>query len=156
MIIAGDSLTKGLKGWLMSRKMKVRVQTFSGATTQDMKDYIKPLVAKKPAHIYLHIGTNDVANLSADQVKDNIFEIARNIRNKGINCTVSSLITRKDQYSVNVEEINNLLYRELPTGINIIKHENITAQHLNQGGIHLNKRGDGALALNFINDIRSC
>ena len=156
MIIAGDSLTKGLKGWLMSRKKKVKVQTFSGATAQDMKDYIKPLVAKKPAHIYLHIGTNDVANLSADQVKDNIFEIARNIRNKGINCTVSSLITRKDQYSVNVEEINNLLYRELPTGINIIKHENITAQHLNQGGIHLNKRGDGALALNFINDIRSC
>ena len=156
MIIAGDSLTKELKGWLMSRKKKVKVQTFSGATTQDMKDYIKPLVAKKPAHIYLHIGTNDVANLSADQVKDNIFEIARNIRNKGINCTVSSLIKRKDQYSVNLEEINNLLYRELPTGINIIKHENITAQHLNQGGIHLNKRGDGALALNFINDIRSC
>ena len=57
---------------------------------------------------------------------------------------------------MNVEEIDNLLYRELPTGINIIKHENITAQHLNQGGIHLNKRGDGALVLNFINDIRSC
>ena len=92
----------------------------------------------------------------ADQVKDNIFEIARNIRNKEINCTVSSLIKRKDQYSVNVKEINNLLYRELPTGINIIKHENIKVQHLNQGGIHLNKREDGALALNFINDIRSC
>ena len=121
-----------------------------------MKDYIKPLVVENPAHIYLHIGTNDVANLSADQVKDNIFEIVRSIRNKGINCTVSSLIKRKDQYSVKVEEINNLLYMELPTGINIIKHENITAQHLNQAGIHLNKRGDGALALNFINDIRSC
>ena len=53
-------------------------------------------------------------------------------------------------------EINNLLYRELPTGINIIKHETMTAQHLNQGGIHLNKREDGALALNFINDIRIC
>ena len=128
VIIAGDSLTEGLKGWLISRKKKVKVQTFSGATTQDMKDYIKPLVAKKPAHIYLHIGTNDVANLSADQVKHNIFEIARNIRNKGFNCTVSSLIKRKDQYSVNVEEINNLLSRELPTGIIIIKHENITAQ----------------------------
>ena len=61
MIIAGDSLTKGLKGWLTSRKKKIKVQTFSGATTQDMKDYIKPLVAKNPAHIYLHIGTNDVA-----------------------------------------------------------------------------------------------
>ena len=85
-----------------------------------------------------------------------ILEIARNVRNKGINCTVSFLIKRKDQYSLKVEEINNLLYRELPTGINIIKHENITAQRLNQGGIHLNKRGDGALALNFVNDIRHC
>ena len=72
VIIARDSLTKGLKGWLMSRWKKVKVQTFSGATTQDMKDYIKPLVAKNLAHIYLHIGTNNVANLSADQVKDNI------------------------------------------------------------------------------------
>ena len=120
VIIAGDSLTKGLKGWLMSRKNEVKVQTFSGAATQDMKDYIKPLVAKNPAHIYLHIGTNDVANLSADQVKDNIFEIVRNVRNKGINCTVSSLIKRKNQYSVKVEQINNLLYRELPIGITII------------------------------------
>ena len=75
VIIAGDSLTKGLKGWLMSRKKKVKVQTFSGATRQDMKNYIKPLTAKKPAHIYLHIGANDVANLLADQVKDNIFEL---------------------------------------------------------------------------------
>ena len=85
-----------------------------------MKDYIKPLVAKNLAHIYLHIGTNDVANLLADQVKNNIFEIARNIRNKGINCTISSLIKRKDQYSVKVEQINNVLYRERPIGINII------------------------------------
>ena len=106
-----------------------------------MKDYTKPLVAKNPAHIYLHIETNDVANLSADQVKDNIFEIARNVRNKGINCTVSSLIKRKDQCPVKVEEINNLLYRELSTGIKIIKHENITAQHLNQEGNHLSKKG---------------
>ena len=83
-------------------------------------------------------------------------KITSNVRHKGINCTVSSLIKRKHQYSLKMEEINNLLYRELPTDINIIKHENITAQHLNQGGIHLNKRGDGALALNFINDIRSC
>ena len=62
VIIAGDSL-KGSKGWLMSRRKKVKVHTFSGATTQDMKDYIKALVAKNHAHIYLHIGTNDVANL---------------------------------------------------------------------------------------------
>ena len=39
--------------------------------------------------------------------------------------------------------------------INFITHNNITQTHLNRGGLHLNKRGDAALAYNFIETIRN-
>ena len=39
--------------------------------------------------------------------------------------------------------------------INLITHENISRSHLNWGGLHLNKRGDAALAHNFIETIRN-
>ena len=41
--IVGDSLLKGLKGHKMSRIDKVRITTFSGCSTRDMLDYIKPI-----------------------------------------------------------------------------------------------------------------
>ena len=39
--------------------------------------------------------------------------------------------------------------------ITIIDNSNITLNHLNRSGLHLNKRGDGALALNIINFIKA-
>ena len=38
--------------------------------------------------------------------------------------------------------------------IGFVEQSNIGYEHLNFGGLHLNKRGDGALALNFICYIR--
>ena len=82
-----------------------------------------------------------------DQLKSNTSHMTFNVRNvridrnKEINCIVSSIIMRKNQYSVKVEEINKLLQRELSTGINLITHENIPTHHLNQEGIDLSKRG---------------
>ena len=37
--------------------------------------------------------------------------------------------------------------------IKFVCNQNITLNHLNNGGLHLNKKGDGPLALNFINHI---
>ena len=39
--------------------------------------------------------------------------------------------------------------------INLITPENISKSHLNWGGLHLNKRGDTALAHNFTETIRN-
>ena len=47
-IIAGDSVLKHLKAHKMSKdNNKVRVSTFPGCTTKDMRDHIKPIIRKK-------------------------------------------------------------------------------------------------------------
>ena len=73
IMIAGDSIVKGQKGWLMSREKMVKVHSFSGATTDDMDFFLKPLLNREPDHLILHIGTND-------QRGQNLEEIAKRIR----------------------------------------------------------------------------
>ena len=72
-------------------------------------------------------------------------------------CNISELITRSDvsAYNNKVKSVNKKL-REITTEtkIGFVEQSNIGYEHLNFGGLHLNKRWDGALALSFIRYIR--
>ena len=59
-VIAGDSIIQHICGWSISRSNKVVIKSFPGATTEDMEDFVKPLLRKKPDNVVLHIGTNDL------------------------------------------------------------------------------------------------
>ena len=61
-VVAGDSLLKNLKGWMMARDGKIKISSVPGATTQDMHHYLKLLLARKPDHVILHCGTNNLMN----------------------------------------------------------------------------------------------
>ena len=52
-----------------------------------------------------------------------------------------------------VIEVNELL-KANSDKFEIVEHSNTSGTHLNGSGLHLSKRGDGALALNFIKCIR--
>ena len=67
---------------------------------------------------------------------------------------VSGLITRRDKWNEKGVEVNRLLKEECTRhNILYIPHENIKVNHLNGGGLHLNGKGTGALAGNFIRNI---
>ena len=68
IIIAGVSMVKNVKGWLMSRKKHVNKYSFLGATTDEMESFLKPLIARQPEDIIIHIGTNDLSRTSARQI----------------------------------------------------------------------------------------
>ena len=157
VIIAGDSIVKNLNGWMMSRAKRSKVHSFSGATTTEMKHFIKPLVQRKPSEIILHVGTNDVDIHSAEEVADNIIKLTDDTKKKGIRCTVSSLVVRADSELLKsaVIDVNNVLRDSLPQDVNFVEHSNITNYHLNNSRLHLNHRGDTALVHNFIQHIRS-
>ena len=140
----------------MSRAKRVKVHSFSGATTE-MKHFIKPLVQRKPSEIILHVGTNDVDIHSTEEVADNIIKLTDDIKKEGIRCTVSSLVVRADSELLKsaVIDVNNVLRDSLPQDVNFVEHSNITNYHLNNSRLHLNHRGDAALAHNFIQHIRS-
>ena len=61
VFIAGDSIVQHVHGWELSdAKQRVAVKSFSGSKTEDMADYLKPLMRKTPDAIIVHVGTNDV------------------------------------------------------------------------------------------------
>ena len=126
VIIAGDSIVKNLNGWMMSRAKRVKVHSFSGVTTTEMKHFIKPLVQRKPSEIILHVGTNDVDIHSAEEVADNIIKLTDDIKKKGIRCTVSSLVVRADSELLKsaVIDVNNVLRDSLPQDVNFVEHSN--------------------------------
>ena len=61
-LIAGDPMVEGIDERRMSSKRLVKVRKFPGATISDMYHYLIPLLEKKPDHVILHVGTNDVLN----------------------------------------------------------------------------------------------
>ena len=63
---------------MMARDGKMKINSFPGATTQDMHRYLKPLLARKPDHVILHCGTNDLMNsLDAEDFANKIIELEK-------------------------------------------------------------------------------
>ena len=76
---------KDVKGWLLSREKYIKVYSFSGADTEDMSDFIKPLINKKADEIMIHCGTNDLCSIKTpDEILDNIFKLRLVIVSSGI------------------------------------------------------------------------
>ena len=59
-IIVGDSMIKGLRPDMISKSVKDKTQIKSFSTVEDLTDYIKPSLKRKPKNIILHVGTNDL------------------------------------------------------------------------------------------------
>ena len=134
----------------MSRSKFVKVFSFSGATTEGIKSYLVPLIEKKPDHIILNIGTNDLTGDTPESIVEKILGLADMITSKGIKCSVSQLIIRDDQLWFKGKRVNHILSERLLKHISLVSNENITVNHLNGSRVHLNRRGVGALAYNFI------
>ena len=63
-IIIGDSILNGIIQERLSRKEHVvKVHNFRGATVDDMKHHVIPLLCKEPSFIIIHAGTNDAPYL---------------------------------------------------------------------------------------------
>ena len=66
--ILGDSIMKDVKGCeLTDESNKVVVKSFRGATTSQMKWYVKPTTEQNRKNIISHYGTNDINDDSDTQ-----------------------------------------------------------------------------------------
>ena len=76
-VIVGDSMVKNVRGWdISNQKDKVIVKSFSGATTEDMEDYLKPILRKEPENLILHVGTNDLKVTEPAHLSNSIESLA--------------------------------------------------------------------------------
>ncbi|CAB3995139.1 Scavenger receptor cysteine-rich type 1 M130 [Paramuricea clavata] len=75
-VVAGDSILKHVEGWRLSNTSNhVVVKSFSGPTTSDMEDYLRPVLRKEPNKIVLHIGTNDINYQTAQTVAEGVLNL---------------------------------------------------------------------------------
>lgn len=152
-VIAGDSIVQNVRGWELSSTEKVIVKSFSIATSEDMEDYLKPLLRKEPENLILHVGTNDLKTMEPAELANTIQSLAINVEENSpkTSVSISAIPPRKEsQLSKNISVINNslkLICRQHHW--NFIEHTNIKQNHLNRGGIHLTKSGNDILANNF-------
>ena len=77
--VAGDSIIQHIHGWSISKSNKVVVKSFPGATIEDMEDFVKPLLRKKPDNVVLHIGTNDLNTQEPRLTAEGIVNLALQI-----------------------------------------------------------------------------
>ena len=89
---------------------------------------------KKPDHLILHVGTNDLAYSNANQVAERTVKLTGMVTFRGVNCSVSELTVRDDDLWAKVKEVNNLLDEKLPQNVKISSNSNITPNHLYRSG----------------------
>ena len=59
--VVGDSLLYNINEYRLSTKNStVRVRCFSGVSLEDMIDFVKLIARKKPTHLIIHCGTNNL------------------------------------------------------------------------------------------------
>ena len=75
-LIVGDSMIWVIDQQRLSVKGRiVKVQSFPGATINNMYDYIKLLLKKAPDNVILHVGTNDTPNSASRPIIDNMLSL---------------------------------------------------------------------------------
>ena len=151
-VIAGDSIIQNIRGWSLSRTNKVVVKPFPGATTEDMEDFIKPILRKDPENIIIHVGTNDVNSKEPRLTAEGIVNLAHKIEGDAPNTSIaiSGLVPRADDKGGKVSSVNKILKKFCRQNQwNFIEHNNLNLTHLNRGGLHLSKSGTALVAENF-------
>ena len=161
--ILGDSIIKGINGYKMTKSLdynqnkRVILKSFPGATTEDMYEYVKPTMKKKPDNIILHVGTNDLSrNVAPEVIANDIINLATSLIHSNMNVSVSGLTPRNDDQGIRCDELNNHLYKGCAErNIAFINHyqQMDRNRHLNRSKLHLNQYGSVTLANSFLNFI---
>ena len=139
---------------ISKRDRKIKTKCFLGAAIDDMCDYIKSLLKESPDNIILHVGTNNTVNEPPKVVLSKLLDLQKSIEKTLPESNVTSNLitgTGNGKASLTVVKANEYLHG---LQMDIIDNGNITSTELNKGGLHLNPRGLGKLAVKFIRRIK--
>lgn len=166
--IVGDSVTRDLKGWMMSRHYRVTCHSLSGCNNEEMVNLCRAVCGLKPDYLIIHVGTNslfpyqDKSNAeqqppTAEQVANGIKLLYQTVTNEfpGVKVFLSLLVVRGDYGEEGLHSINQVNRLVQSCNLPHISHDNITEEHLNSGKQHLNTAGSKILAKNYIDFMRN-
>ena len=114
------------------------------------------IIKKQPDNLILYVGTNNATTITSKKVVDDLLMLKSNISKQLLSCSIalSKPIIRHDDGKANwtIRNINKHLSDLQPE---CIKNNIISPQHLRHKGFHLNPKGKGRLALNFLKQFES-
>ena len=98
----------------MSRKGRVvKVERFRGATVDDMKHHVIPLLRKEPSFVIIQVGTNNAPYWTSRKRLDNLLTLKSFITDNLPNCKVviSTTTLRADDWKavITVSQLANQL-----------------------------------------------
>ena len=138
---------------------EVKISSFPGCTTLDMKDHVKPLLRRNPDKIILHVRTNSLRSCkSARACAEEMVDLASMVGTESTaKITISSLVGRSDDETLasKITDVNKVIKQFCnQNNWGFVDHSNISVNsHLNRSGLHLNKSGTSRLARNLINHL---
>ncbi len=157
VLIAGDSMLTGIEEGRLQTRHNVKVRPFSGATTEDMRSYLQPLLKKEPTTVILHIGTNDAteSGMDSDTLISRILDLKAEIEKTVNGCKVilSLPMRRRDNAKAN-EILIKVCDKLISMKLDIINNNNIMNDQLGRRGLHLNQYGNARFAQNILNKLR--
>ena len=150
-LIVGDSILSGVEESKLQR-YSAKVRAFSGARIDDMYDYLKPLLSKMPTNVILHVGTNDAPTKSANAMFEELENLKKYVHNvlPDANVYLSTPTIRVDDQKAN-HALRDLTRTMIASCYDIIDNSNVVSEGVGKKGLHLNDKGSGRLALNYIN-----
>ena len=155
ILLTGDSILNNIEESKLSKKFNVKVRSFHGTDICDMYDYIAPLLRKDPAYIILHIGLNDTPNKSSGEILEIALQLKAHIEMvlPYAKVYLSSPIPRYD--NVKAGFVIHQLHMKLKDMENVIQNNNVDSSScIGRACLHLNGKGSGRLAMNYISVMR--
>ena len=137
----------------LSKTHKVRVISFPGGTSEKNTDQLDDLIKRKPDDLTVRVGTNDIANNNnlLNNVKKTFGKVSKD--SPSTHPAFFSIIVRK--YKKNLEKIiietNACLENYcLQKCLRCIENSGIKEVCRDKKRLHLNKKGNSALAKNLL------
>ena len=130
---------------------KVYVQSFPGAKVQFVDDYKKPSMRDEPENVWTN-GSN--SEVSSESVAESIKDLAIFLKTESNDVSLSNTVLRTDNLLLNQKgcEVNSHL-KDLCEKKNVFLIDNakkFKSHHLNEGKLHLNRKGSKLLNDMFI------
>ena len=123
----------------------VKVRIFRGATIDNMKDFLKQYLKHSPTNIILHVDTNNSINDSLSVILNKLLSLKSFIHTELPESSLifSNIIDRLDNGIARLK-ISNFNKHFNSLKIDTVDNGNISSEHLNGSGLHLNRHGKGS------------
>ena len=86
------------------------MQTHRGATIDDIRDRVKPILRRSPDKVILHCGTNYLcSNLQPEEIANNVVNFGLSLNLPGDSLVVSGIVPRGDELKGKAAKVNTEL-----------------------------------------------